>query len=128
MEFRKKSLRRGAVRVALQAIRPEIESRLAAGMTASMIYDELRNKIPTTVEWFRTYVSREITKTAGSKGGRVPARFKKASQPPAPTNSNKVLGEIRPIHGSTKPPTNFGDLGKIDLHAAFGVPKPDEES
>ncbi|MHB1304534.1 MAG: hypothetical protein ACYCZB_13815 [Acidiphilium sp.] len=83
------------MKVAFHALRPEIEAGLSAQKPVIMIYDELKDRIPSGYEWFRQYVAREITGKAGSRGGRVagkrplPHKAPVLDQPTASPLSNR---------------------------------------
>lgn len=62
----------GAARVVVRAMRTIIEQELDAGLTVREIYDRHRADIPVSLVRFRVHVAREITGTAGSRGGYVP--------------------------------------------------------
>ena len=89
---------RGAARVALHALRLEIEAGLEARKTVAMIYRELepRMTVPVSLWWFRVFVSREITGTAGSQGGHVPLRHVLSSTAPAAALSHPRVAKKRP--------------------------------
>lgn len=63
--------RRGAGRVAFHALREIIKTELEAGYTVRMIYERHQEAIPVSYEQFRAYIARDITKTLGSRGGRL---------------------------------------------------------
>ena len=65
----------GAARVAVRALRDVIERELAGGHPLTAIYQRHKARIPASYERFRVHVAREITNTAGSRGGRLPRRF-----------------------------------------------------
>lgn len=78
----------GAARVVVLAMRSTIEQELDAGLTVRAIYERHKAEIPVSLDRFRAYVGREITGTAGSRGGYVPnplpgrpAKKSKATQP-----------------------------------------------
>jgi hypothetical protein len=113
------------MKVVLHALRPEIEAGLAAHKPVIMIYDELKDRIPSSYEWFRRFVAREITGKAGSQGGRLPAKVNsaQATQPsssthplplpdataPAPTPER-----IEPRESSEYQPRKFTDFGNLE--------------
>ena len=63
--------RRGMGRVAFHALRETIRAELEAGYTVAMIYERHREAIPVSYEQLRAYIARDITKTLGSRGGRL---------------------------------------------------------
>lgn len=63
--------RRGMGRVAFHALRETIRTELDAGYTVAMIYERHQEALPISYEQFRTYIARDITKTLGSRGGRL---------------------------------------------------------
>ena len=65
----------GAARVAVRALRNIIARELAEGHPLTAIYDRHKARIPASYERFRVHVAREITNTAGSRGGRLPRRL-----------------------------------------------------
>ena len=65
----------GAARVAVRALRDIIARELAEGHPLTVIYDRHKARIPASYERFRVHVAREITNTAGSRGGRLPRRL-----------------------------------------------------
>ncbi|GAN80400.1 hypothetical protein [Acidocella aminolytica] len=113
------------MKVALHALRPEIEAGLAAQKPVIMIYDELKDRIPSGYEWFRQFVAREITGKAGSRGGRVPAKANPAPET-RPSNSTHPLPlpdasapaptpeRIEPRESSEYQPRKFTDFGNLE--------------
>ncbi|MCF3949006.1 MULTISPECIES: TraK family protein [Acidiphilium] len=71
----------GAARVAVRAMRDVIEAELAAGLTLKEIHQKYRDRCTVSYERFRIHISREITGTAGSRGGQVPLFYKQ--KPPS---------------------------------------------
>lgn len=63
--------RRGAGRVAFHALRETIRGELEAGYTVRMIYERHQEAIPVSYEQLRAYIARDLTKTLGSRGGRL---------------------------------------------------------
>jgi len=63
---------RGAARVAVRALRQTIERELADGHPLTATHARHKARIPASYERFRAHVAREITNTAGSRGGRLP--------------------------------------------------------
>lgn len=61
----------GAARVAVRALREVITRELAEGHPLTATYDRHKARIPTSYERFRIHVAREITNTAGSRGGAL---------------------------------------------------------
>lgn len=87
----------GAALVAVRALREVIERELAAGLTLIEIHEKYREQLPVSYERFRIHVSREITGTAGSRGGRVTGT--PPSQHKAPALDQPVavpLSNLRP--------------------------------
>ena len=64
-------VRRGMGRVAFHAVREGIKAELEAGYTVAMIYERHRDALPISYEQLRAYIARDITKTIGSRGGRL---------------------------------------------------------
>ena len=65
----------GAARVAVRALRDIIARELFEGHPLTVIYARHKARIPASYERFRVHVAREITNTAGSRGGRLPRRL-----------------------------------------------------
>ena len=65
----------GAARMAVRALRDIIARELAEGHPMTAIYARHKARIPASYERFRVHVAREITNTAGSRGGRLPRRL-----------------------------------------------------
>ena len=116
--------RKGAMKVALHALRPEIEAGLAARKPIIMIYDELKDRLPCGYEWFRHFVAREITGTVGSRGGRAgaPGAVQPRSAVPDQTTTPKSSSpETKPIPERNRPsesseykPRKFTDFGNLE--------------
>jgi hypothetical protein len=85
-------------------MREVIERDLAAGMTLTEIHEKYREQFPVSYGRFRTHVSREITLTAGSRGGKVPKKGDLGLKPPQKDStpqspSPKALLQRRLISG-----------------------------
>lgn len=137
--------RRGMGRVAFYALRETVKAELDAGYTVRMIYDRHREAIPVSYEQFRAYIARDITGTAGSRGGRVNRRNARPvparQQPPAAGNeASESTIPTQPAPSGPPNPTMWSDeqgilqRGKVweqrtpDLDAlVFGIKrKPDQ--
>lgn len=113
------------MKVALHALRPEIEAGLAAQKPVIMIYDELKDRIPSGYEWFRQFVAREISGTAGSRGGKVPVKGNRGLPSPQKDSTPQstfpdIAGpgptiERNQIHESSEyKPRKFTDFGNLE--------------
>lgn len=102
--------RRGLGRVAFHALQETVKAEIDAGYTVRMIYDRHREAIPVSYEQFRAYIARDITGTAGSRGGRVNRRNVRPSAPRShgeqPTSADADNGR-RAVEDDTAPPPIF---------------------
>jgi hypothetical protein len=104
----------GAARVAVRALREVITRELAEGHPLTATYDRHKARIPTSYERFRIHGAREITNTAGSRGGALasPAcdrgswRERRRRPVRCPSPAREAMAQLRgdkPVAGSPLP-------------------------
>ena len=122
----------GAARVAVRALKDIITRELAEGHPLTAIYARHKARIGVSYERFRVHVAREITHTAGSRGGRLPirdaARAGRSAEPapvPSPALPEPGVQELDPPKGSKAWRQKHGVLDRARRETPFVARIPD---